>query len=102
LGRRDGTSLVAKQNKFENYYAASAGWVISREEFMHGITWLNNLKLRTSYGLLGNLGSLPVNSVNVPLAATTAYLGQDPAQVYGYAEDALSNPEMKWANSHTI
>jgi len=99
LGRRDGTSLVAKKNRFENYYSASAGWVISREEFMHGITWLNSLKLRTSYGLLGNLGSLPVNSVNVPLAATTAYLGQDPNQVYGYAENALSNPDMKWANS---
>jgi TonB-linked SusC/RagA family outer membrane protein len=99
LGRRDGSSLVAKQNRYENYYAASAGWVISREEFMHGISWLNNLKVRASYGLLGNLGSLPVNSVNVPLAATTAYLGQDPSQVYGYAEDTISNPELKWANS---
>jgi TonB-linked SusC/RagA family outer membrane protein len=99
LGRRDGTSLVAKKNRFENYYAASAGWVISREEFMHGINWLSNLKVRTSYGLLGNLGSLPVNSVNVPLAATTAYLGQDPAQVYGYAENALSNADLQWANS---
>lgn len=99
LGRRDGTSLVAKKNKFENYYAASAGWIISREAFMHGINWLSNLKLRTSYGVLGNLGSLPVNTVNVPLAPTTAYLGQDPNQVYGYAENALSNPDMKWANS---
>jgi hypothetical protein len=66
---------------------------------MHHINWLSNLKIRTSYGLLGNLGSLPVNSVNVPLAATTAYLGQNPAQVYGYAENALSNPKLKWANS---
>jgi TonB-linked SusC/RagA family outer membrane protein len=99
LGRRDGTSLVADQNRFENYYSASAGWVVSREEFMHGINWLSSLKLRTSYGKLGNLGSLPVNSVNVPMEATTAYLGQDPSQVYGYAENAISNPNMKWANS---
>jgi len=99
LGRRDGTSLVASKNRFENYYSASAGWIISREDFMSKIDWLNNLKIRGSYGLLGNLGSLPVNAVNVPLSATTAYLGQDPAQVYGYAENALSNPELKWANS---
>ncbi|HEX6432160.1 MAG TPA: TonB-dependent receptor [Niastella sp.] len=99
LGRRDGTSLVAKKNKFENYYAASAGWVISREAFMHDINWLNSLKLRTSYGLLGNLSILPVNFVNVPMVPTTAYLGQDPNQVYGYAEFALSNPDMQWANS---
>ena len=99
LGRRDGSSLVATKNKFESYYAATAGWVISSEAFMHGINWLNNLKLRTSYGLLGNLGSLPVNFVNVPLEPTTAYLGQDPNQIYGYAENAISNPDMKWANS---
>lgn len=99
LGRRDGTSLVAKQNRLENYYAVSAGWVVSREKFMYGLSWLNNLKIRTSYGKLGNLGSLPVNSVNVPLDPTTAYLGQDPSQVYGYAENALSNLNMKWANS---
>ncbi|AEV99843.1 TonB-dependent receptor [Niastella koreensis GR20-10] len=99
LGRRDGTSLVAKGNKFANYYAVTGGWVISREAFMHGINWLNNLKLRTSYGLLGNLGSLPANSVNVPMQPTTAYMGQDPAQVYGYAEDAISNLNMKWAQS---
>ena len=99
LGRRDGTSLVAKGNKFANYYAISGGWVISREEFMHGINWLSNLKLRTSYGLLGNLGSLPANSVNVPMQPTTAYMGQDPTQVYGYAENAISNLNIKWAQS---
>ncbi len=99
LGRRDGTSLVAKGNKFANYYAISGGWVISREEFMHGISWLNNLKLRTSYGLLGNLGSLPANSVNVPMQATTVYMGQDPTQAYGYAENAISNLNIKWAQS---
>jgi TonB-linked SusC/RagA family outer membrane protein len=99
LGRRDGSSLVAPKNRWENYYSASAGWLLSRESFMHGIDWLSELKLRTSYGLLGNLGSLPANSVDVPLSATTAYLGQDPAQVYGYAENALSNPNLKWANS---
>jgi TonB-linked SusC/RagA family outer membrane protein len=99
LGRRDGTSLVAPRNRFQNYYSVSAGWVLTREQFMHGINWLSNLKLRGSYGLLGNLGSLPVNSVNVPLSATTGYLGEDPAQIYGYAENALSNPDLQWANS---
>lgn len=99
LARRDGTSLVGDQNRWENYYSASAGWIISREEFMKNINWLSNLKIRGSYGLLGNLGSLPVNAVNVPFAATTAYMGQTPAQIYGYAEDALSNPNLKWANS---
>src|SRR5581483_7214390 len=73
LSRRDGISLVAPKNRFENYYSVSGGWLLSRESFMHGINWLSNANLRASYGLLGNLGSLPANSVDVPLSSTTAY-----------------------------
>lgn len=99
LARRDGTSLVAEKNRFENYGSVSGGWLISKEAFMSHINWLSNLKLRASYGILGNLGSIPVNAVNVPLSATAAYFGQSPAIVYGYAENALSNPNLKWAKS---
>ncbi|TKK71069.1 TonB-dependent receptor [Ilyomonas limi] len=100
LGRRDGSSLVAEKNKFENYGSASAGWVISRENFMAGTkNWLSNLKIRGSYGVLGNLGSLPVNAVNQPLAATASYFGAVPTVYYGYAENTLSNPDLKWATS---
>jgi TonB-linked SusC/RagA family outer membrane protein len=99
LGRRDGSSLVAKKNRFQNYYSISGGWIISREDLMRGINWLSNLKVRTSYGVLGNLASLPANSVDIPLASTTAWMGQDPARIYGYAENALSNPDLTWAKS---
>ncbi len=50
LGRRDGTSLVAKQNHFANYYSVSGGWVASKENFMNEISWLSNLKLREAMG----------------------------------------------------
>ena len=55
LGRRDGSSLVAKQNRFANYYAVSGARVVSKENFMKDISWLSSLKLRGSYGILGNL-----------------------------------------------
>jgi predicted alpha/beta superfamily hydrolase len=45
LGRRDGSSLVAKQNRFANYYALSGAWVVSKEDFMQNISWLSSLKL---------------------------------------------------------
>ena len=102
LGRRDGTSLVASNNKFANYGSVSGAWLISKERFLKNVRWLSNLKLRSSYGLLGNLGSLPANSVNIPLASTSAYLGQIPALVYGYAETAISNPNLKWAKSEQV
>jgi len=102
LARRDGTSRVAPQNRYETYYSVSGGWVLSEEAFLRPIQWLSFLKLRGSYGLLGNLGSLVSNAVNIPMEATQIYMGQTPTQTGGYAENALSNPNLKWASSRQV
>ncbi|HEX9509002.1 MAG TPA: TonB-dependent receptor [Puia sp.] len=99
LGRRDGSSLVASQNRFENYGSVSGGWMLSREDFMKGIDWLSQLKLRASYGILGNLGSLPVNAVSPLLQQTSIYQGQTPTLLSGYGSVLLPNPDLKWAKS---
>ncbi|QNK65019.1 TonB-dependent receptor [Pedobacter sp. PAMC26386] len=99
IGRRDGTSLVAQKNRFANYYSASAGWLISREDFLSKTDWISNLKIRASYGLLGNLGSVPSQAVNPPLQQTNIYIGQTPGQLLGYYENVLSNPDLTWAKS---
>jgi TonB-linked SusC/RagA family outer membrane protein len=99
IARRDGSSLVAIQNHFANYGSVSAGWLLTKEDFLSNVKWLNMVKLRGSYGVLGNLGSLPTNASVVPLAATTAYLGLNQTQAYGYAEDGIANPDLKWAKS---
>ncbi|MGY0040022.1 TonB-dependent receptor domain-containing protein [Pedobacter sp. NJ-S-72] len=91
--------MVAKQNRFANYYSASAGWVISREDFMSKIDWISNLKIRGSYGLLGNLASVTAQAVNPTLKKTTIYMGLNPGQYQGYYENVLSNPELTWAKS---
>lgn len=51
--RYDGTSRFAKNNRFGAFPSFSAGWRISEEEFFKA-DWVNNLKLRASWGLLGN------------------------------------------------
>lgn len=51
---REGTSRFAEQNRWGNFYSASAGWIISDESFMKNITWISMLKLRGSYGETGN------------------------------------------------
>ncbi|MFT4205420.1 MAG: TonB-dependent receptor [Chitinophagaceae bacterium] len=99
LGRRDGSSLVSSQNKYENYGSVSAGWIISREDFFKDISWVSLLKLRGSYGILGNLGSLPANAVDPTLSTTTAYFGSTSTASYGYAATTLPNPNLKWATS---
>jgi TonB-linked SusC/RagA family outer membrane protein len=52
--RRDGSSRFSPDNRWGTFWAASAGWRISREAFFEGVTAVSNLKLRASYGALGN------------------------------------------------
>ena len=52
--RRDGSSRFSADRKYGNFGAASLGWRVSKEKFFEGITAISNLKLRASYGILGN------------------------------------------------
>ncbi|WP_194766037.1 SusC/RagA family TonB-linked outer membrane protein [Tamlana sp. I1] len=67
--RRDGSSKFQKGQQFGNFYAVSAGWVVTEEKFMANSIF-NILKLRASYGELGNQ-NVPLNV----LAATTGSAG---------------------------
>jgi TonB-linked SusC/RagA family outer membrane protein len=53
-GRYDGTSRFPQASRFGFFPSFSAGWRISNEKFMQSLTWLDNLKIRASYGTLGN------------------------------------------------
>lgn len=59
--RYDGSSRFSKGNKWGFFPSMSAGWRIDQEDFMSNISWINALKLRASYGLLGSqeIGSYP-------------------------------------------
>ena len=53
--RRDGSSAFSYTgNQWQNFYSVGAGWLMSEEEFMKDITWLDMLKLKGSWGTLGN------------------------------------------------
>jgi TonB-linked SusC/RagA family outer membrane protein len=52
--RREGSSRFGAKNKWGNFPALSAGWRISDEPFMPKVSWLNDLKLRGSWGMTGN------------------------------------------------
>lgn len=54
LGRYDGSSKFVRGKKWKGFYGISAGWRISDEIFMRDIVWLNDLKIRGSYGETGN------------------------------------------------
>ncbi len=52
--RRDGSSRFAEENRWGTFPAVSAGWRLSEESFLSGISAISNLKLRASYGQVGN------------------------------------------------
>ena len=56
--RHDGSSRLVKNNRWQDVFGASAGWRVSEEEFMKYIDWLDNLKLRASWGQSGNVSSI--------------------------------------------
>ena len=88
--RYDGSSRFGENRKYGIFPAGSAGWRISEEEFMKGIRWLDDMKLRASYGLTGNerIGDFRYLST---WAATTAYNG-----VPAVTPATLGNPNLGW------
>ncbi|MGQ1784753.1 SusC/RagA family TonB-linked outer membrane protein [Saccharicrinis sp. GN24d3] len=57
--RQDGSSVFGEENRYGAFPGASIGWNISDETFMDQFEWLDNLKLRASYGEVGNQGITP-------------------------------------------
>jgi TonB-linked SusC/RagA family outer membrane protein len=99
-GRVDGSSRFAgdvgifgSTKKYGFFPSAALGWRISEEEFMKGISFMNNLKLRVSYGLTGNTGIEPYQTQGA-LRRTTYAFGNTGA--FGYRPEALANPELRW------
>lgn len=52
--RRDASSRFAPENRWGNFWSASAAWMITHESFMQDVTWINMLKLKASFGQQGN------------------------------------------------
>ena len=52
--RRDGNSRFAPESRFGTFFSAGANWNIDKENFLKSITWINALRLKTSYGEVGN------------------------------------------------
>jgi TonB-linked SusC/RagA family outer membrane protein len=70
-GRRDGSSVFSKDVRWGNFYSVGASWRISEESFMSGISFIDNLKLRASYGEVGNdnLGDFYISQARYQLTS---------------------------------
>ncbi|WP_298528562.1 TonB-dependent receptor [uncultured Christiangramia sp.] len=100
LIRRDGSTAFGPENKFGWFPSASVGWVISDEEFINDNGALNFLKLRGSYGIIGN-DRIPAFRYASLLNGEGAYVFDDEI-IFGKASGALGNPEIKWEKQKTL
>jgi TonB-linked SusC/RagA family outer membrane protein len=94
--RKDGSSVFGQDNKWGLFPSASFAWRINEESFVKKVKTISNLKLRLSYGVVGNQGVRPyqssstLNEYDMLFGGTSAYsIGLLPG-------NSLPNPFLKW------
>lgn len=88
--RADGSSVLAKGHKWSAFPSVSAGWRITEEKFMESTkSWLDNLKLRLSWGLSGNAAVDPYQTLATVYATT-------PSSATDFIPMFMSNSELSW------
>lgn len=103
--RRDGSSNFGPDNRFANFSAFSFAWRAIDESFVKDLEWLSDLKLRLSYGTVGNQ-DVPAFSYLAGINSGIGYaFGNNQGSgglVSGAAPTALSNPNLGWEKNQQI
>jgi len=99
--RRDGSSRFGKDNRYGIFPSFSAAWRIGEEAFLDGVTWISDLKIRGSYGTMGNqLAVSPQNAFYLFGGdVSTSYYdlnGAGTSSLPGFRPVRIGNPDAKW------
>ena len=93
--RRDGSSAFTGDNRFQNFWSVGAAWEVAKENFMQDQKIFNTLKVKGSYGILGNqYTSIHYPSYPTYTTGSSAVFGESlvPAYVLAYR----NSPNLKW------
>ncbi|MDN5286936.1 MAG: TonB-linked outer membrane protein SusC/RagA family [Mucilaginibacter sp.] len=104
--RRDGSSRFLN-NVYGWFPAVSAGYRISQEEFLKGVSWINDLKIRGGYGIMGNqINVTPANAFTTFGGnKTNSYYditGSSTSTVPGFAQTQYGNPDARWEKDKNL
>jgi TonB-linked SusC/RagA family outer membrane protein len=97
--RKDGSSVFGTQNQWGLFPSVSMAWVLKDEFFLKNVDFVTNLKLRASYGEVGNQG---IGAYQTTSSTTQSEMlfGNDPSYTTGLLPGGiLPNPFLKWENS---
>ena len=106
LVRRDGSSRFGENNRYGVFPAFSAAWRISSEKFMENLKWVDDLKIRGGYGIMGNSNNVDANnqfSLYGGSIGNSSYdiNGSNSGAVLGFYRTRIGNPDAKWETSVT-
>lgn len=93
--RRDGSSKFGKNNRYGYFPSFSLGWNVAEEKFMENVHWLDQLKLRGGYGVLGNQ---EIDNYQYSSTITTGinYPDGNGGLLQGAFPKSFANPDIKW------
>ena len=99
--RRDGYSIFYPGHQWGTFPSVSLAWRASQEDFLKGVSWLNNLKLRGSYGEAGNNGNIGGNNAYSSYASGTGssyygITGGISSIQQGFYQNQNGNPNVTW------
>ena len=105
--RREGSSRFSEGYQYGNFPSASIGWRVSGENFMSGVTWISDLKIRGSYGKTGNSDLPSLLGTQVGNYASQSFLGPSGYIVNntfapGVIVNSFANKSLKWEKSDQV
>ncbi len=96
--RRDGSSRFGPDNRWGNFWSVGGGYTISREDFMADVAFIDNLKLRASYGVTGNAD---LNG-NFLWAGLYGFTGREYDGNPGASPSSIGNPALTWESQENF
>lgn len=96
--RADGSSRFGANTKWGYFPSVALGWNLTNEAFLKNSKWVDQLKLRVSYGSIGNQAISPYQTQ--ALLSRTNY-AWNTAAAFGYRPSTIENAELKWETSTT-
>ena len=99
--RADGSSKFSEANRWGIFPSAAASWTISNEPWMQGASgWLDQLKLRYSFGTAGN-NNIPAGQIDKTYSASSSGTWLSTGSTYWMAGKVMNNPDLKWETNIT-
>lgn len=105
--RRDGSSVFGANKRFGIFPSASIAWRVSNESFLKNVSWINDLKLRGSYGILGSQNNISSGNAFTRFGSArgSSYYdinGTSNSIVPGFYQTAIGNSNTEWEKDKVV